>query len=557
MGRPMRTPSDQQRSLDDLGTPLHDVTFCVLDIETTGGDRNTDAVTEIGAARFRGGECLGTFQTLVNPGTRIPPSITVLTGITESMVATAPPLDQVLPSLIEFVGEATIVGHNVGFDLGFLNAALRRRGSPELGAHAVVDTLALARRLVRDEVPDCRLGTLATRLRLDHRPTHRALDDTLATADLLHYLLERAGTVGVMGLDDLLHLPTITGHAQAAKLKLTTALPRLPGVYQFRDARGQVLYVGKATNLRQRVRSYFGGDDRRKVGALLRETASIDHHVTPDVVVAEVLELRLIRTLQPRYNRVGTTSAKYCYVRLTTDESWPRLIISATPAHHGVHIGPLPSRTAATLVIEAIQSVFPVRRCAGRMGKRYQPRLDGGPCTAHQLGRAECPCSGHADADAYASMIARLIEVLEHRPQQMIDQLTLRMQDLAGAQRFEEAAQVRDRIGAFASALHRQRQLRHLRDAGRVELCVGTTVLQIDGGVLTSYAADGQLAMPLPAAPPVPQVDALALPKESVDELACLARAIERRAKHIRLVDCTGVWAWPAAPITPPTRLLA
>ena len=543
----------EQRSLDDLGTPLRQVTFCVLDIETTGGDRNNDAITEIGAARFHGGECLGTFQTLVNPGIRIPPSITVLTGITESMVATAPNIDQVLPSLLEFVGDSVIVGHNVGFDLGFLNAALRRRGSPALGP-TVVDTLPLARRLVRDEVPDCRLGTLATRLRLDHRPTHRALDDTLATADLLHRLLERAASIGVTGLDDLLMLPTIAGHAQAAKLKLTSNLPRQPGVYRFCDARGEVLYVGKASNLRQRVRSYFGGDDRRKVGALLRETAAIEVQVTPDVLVAELLELRLIRTLSPRYNRAGTRTKQYCYVRLTTDEVWPRLIVAARPATAGLHIGPLPSRSTAALVIEAIQSVFPVRRCSGRMGKRFQPDAGRGPCTANQLGLAACPCSGHADAAHYSAMVEHLIDTVRRRPQAIVDRLTERMAALAGAHRYEEAAQVRDRGAAFATALHRQRQIDMLRRAGRLELRSGSTTLHVDAGILASYAVEGQLPLPMDAPPTVSAPD-VAASKESVDEILCLARAIDRRPKHIRLVSCSGEWAGPAAPLVAPTRL--
>ena len=219
----------RQTSLDDLGTPLSLVTFCVLDIETTGTDRGGDAITEIGAVKVRGGELLGSMGTLVNPGRAIPPTITILTGISDSMVITAPRIEEVLPTLQEFVGDSVIVGHNVSFDLGFLNTALRR-SDREPFRNTVVDTLPLARRLVRDEVPDCRLGTLANRFRLTTRPTHRALDDAMATAELLHVLLERAATLGVLGLDDLVELPTMGGHPQAEKLKLTRQLPRSPEI---------------------------------------------------------------------------------------------------------------------------------------------------------------------------------------------------------------------------------------------------------------------------------------------------------------------------------------
>jgi DNA polymerase-3 subunit epsilon len=252
-----------QRSFDDLGTPLREVTFCVIDLETTGGSPADCAITEIGAVKLRGGECLGTFQTLVDPGCTIPPTITVLTGITDAMVCRAPRIDVVLPSLLEFIGGSVIVGHNVRFDVSFLQAALERHGRPPLQQQRV-DTASLARRLLADEVPNCRLGTLADRLRLPHRPCHRALDDALATGDLLHVLIERASALGVTGLDDLMALPTMAGHRQAPKLRLTEDLPRAPGVYVFRGHAGEVLYIGKATNLRSRVRSYFSTDTRRK-----------------------------------------------------------------------------------------------------------------------------------------------------------------------------------------------------------------------------------------------------------------------------------------------------
>src|SRR3954471_19788486 len=352
-----------QRSFDDLGSPLHGVTFCVIDLETTGGSPADCGITEVGAVRLRGGECLGTFQTLVNPGCTIPPSITVLTGITEVMVVPAPRIEAVLPSLLEFVGGSVIVGHNIRFDVGFLDAALRRDGRPRLG-NTCVDTCALARRLIREEVPDCRLGTLADRFRLHHRPTHRALDDALATGELLHVLLERAAAYGVLGLDDLVSLPRMGGHPQAPKLRLTTDLPRASGVYVFRDRAGRPLYVGKASNLRSRVRSYFSSDDRRKIGPMLRETHTIDHTVCHSTLEAAVLETRLIATHLPRYNRQGTGRRRYVYVKLTLAEAYPRLSIVRVPRDDGgLYLGPLSSARAAQLVVDDIETVTPLRRC--------------------------------------------------------------------------------------------------------------------------------------------------------------------------------------------------
>ena len=293
-----------QRSFDDLGTPLSQVTFVVLDVETTGGSPATCSLTEVAAARYRGGELLGTYQTFVRPDERIPPFITALTGISDAMVADAPRIGEMLPSFLEFLGGAVVVGHNVRFDLSFLNHALESTGRDRL-ANATVDTLALARRLVRDMVPNCKLGTLAASLHLPHQPSHRALTDVLATGDLLHALLERAGSFGIVGLEELLDLPRLVGHPQAAKLRLTNRLPHRPGVYWFTDAAGHVLYVGKATDLHSRVRSYFSGDTRNKVGRLLRQMHAVHHRVCPGPLTAAVLEGRLIRAWAPPFNAQG------------------------------------------------------------------------------------------------------------------------------------------------------------------------------------------------------------------------------------------------------------
>jgi DNA polymerase-3 subunit epsilon len=543
-----------QRSFDDLGTPLSDVTFCVLDIETTGSDRGGDGITEIGVVKVRGGEHLGTMATLVNPGRAITPMVVVLTGITDTMVAAAPRIETVLPTLQEFIGDAVIVGHNVGFDMGFINTALRR-SDREPFRNTVVDTLPLARRLVRDEVPDCRLGTLANRFRLSRKPTHRALDDAWATTELLHVLLERAAGLGVTGLDDLVALPTMGGHPQAGKLKLTDQLPRSPGVYRFVDRQGEVLYVGKATNLRQRVRSYFSSDDRRKIGPMLRETHRLAHTVTADALVAEVLELRYLHRLNPRYNRVGTTWQKYCYVRLTTDEAWPRLVITNEPAATGLHIGPLSSRTVATAVIEAVQTALPIRRCNTRITKRHQASPASSPCRGAQLGVAMCPCAGDADEATYWRVIAQVIAACTSSPEIVLRPLWQRVEQLAITQRYEEAALARDRAQAFSAAISRQRLFDQLRSAGDVGIRVHDTVYHLCNGVLVDVAPEGQLATGLELPPPDTAPAPAPLGRAAADEVLCLARALEKASYHARLLWCSGEWAWPAAPVPEVTRL--
>ncbi len=538
-------PYGWQRSFDDMGQPLSDVTFCVIDLETTGGNRAEDMITEVGAVKVRGGECLGTFQTLVNPGRAIPPKITMLTGLTDALVQPAPRIEAVLPSLLEFIGDAVIVGHNVGFDVAFIRRALERSDRPRLEG-TIIDTVALARRLVRDEVPNCRLGTLASRLRLDHQPSHRALDDALATTDLLHVLIERAAGLGVLGLDDLLALAKLAGHPQASKLKMTADLPRSPGVYMFCGHQGQVLYVGKASNLRQRVRSYFGSEDRRKIGPMLRETQGVRHLELPDPLTAEVVEQRLIARLLPRYNRRGTRADKYCYVRLDVDTPWPRLAVVKNPSAKGIHLGPLPSRTMATMVVEAVLTAVPLRRCSERLGRSYVAPPDAPVCSAAQLGVAHCPCSGTADPDDYAQAVEVARRTLTGDPAIVVDRLHDRMARLAAQQRFEEAGTVRDRLATLLGAIKRHRLVETLRAADRVEVTLGELTWIIEHARLVDVSRTGSVGRALPIPPPDAPTAGAPLARDTVDEALVLARFIEKRASEAAVV-CTGDWGFPVA----------
>ena len=518
-----------QQSLDDLGTPLYEVTFCVLDFETTGGRRDSDMITEVGAVKYRCGEQLGTFQTLVDPGRAIPPQITVLTGITSAMVYRAPKIEHVLPTLLEFIGNSVIVGHNVGFDLAFLNAALQRSGRDRWGG-SHVDTLSLARRLIRDEVPNHKLGTLAKYFRLVHQPSHRALDDAQATADLLHLLLERASALGVMGLDDLQELPKIQRHPHATKLRLTENLPRSPGVYRFIDKRGEVLYVGKATNLRARVRSYFSSDRRRKVDQLLRETQRIDYTLCRAPLQAEVLEVRLIHQLRPRFNRRSKNWPKYAYIKLTLGERFPRLsIVSECRDDGAFYLGPVSSRRIARDIVDAIESVMPLRRCTQRVTRRNIA----GSCVAAQIGASVCPCSGEVSEESYSTIVQDALAALNSQPERLLEPLRDRMIDLACQQRFEEAAEMRRRASALSTALRRKYQLDSIRSTGRlvVELPgVGVTILE--RGRLAEEWSEHEPS-DVPHCRPTDVAH-----KDEVDELWCVANWLNTQADKLRLVHC-------------------
>src|SRR5919204_945063 len=371
-----RPPQHPSGCLPDLGTPLIDVEFVVLDLETTGGSPTADRITEVGAVKVRGGQVQGSFHALVNPEVPIPPLITALTGISEAMVAPAEPIGTVLPCLLEFLRGAVLVAHNASFDWRFLQAGLARHGYPPLSNRRVC-TARLARKLLpRDEVPNVRLATLAAYLGAATTPCHRALTDAQATVDVFHSLLELAGSYGVLALEDLIEFPSARADASFKKVHLADRLPHAPGVYLFRDAAGRVLYVGKAKDLRTRVRSYFSGDGRAKVTDLLRELAAVDHLVCATELEAGVREVRLIQAHRPRYNRRSRDPERYCYVKLTR-ERFPRVsLVRRVQADGARYLGPFTSAGQAELVKSAIEDALPLRRCTMKLG----PRGGGSPC---------------------------------------------------------------------------------------------------------------------------------------------------------------------------------
>jgi DNA polymerase III epsilon subunit family exonuclease len=187
---------------------LVDVPFVVFDLETSGAAPTTGAaVTEIGAVKVLGGTVIGEFQTFVNPGHLLSDFITSLTGITDSMLADAPSIDQVLPTFLDFLGsefETVLVAHNSPFDMSFMKSAAAAH-SYQWPDYKVIDTARVARYVLdRDEVPNCKLSTLAPFFGSATAPTHRALDDARATVDVLHGIFERLGSHNVTTLDQLL-----------------------------------------------------------------------------------------------------------------------------------------------------------------------------------------------------------------------------------------------------------------------------------------------------------------------------------------------------------------
>jgi DNA polymerase III epsilon subunit family exonuclease len=387
--------------------PLERATFVVVDLETTGLRPGSSRICEIGAVRVRDLELEEDFELLVDPGTPIGPVISALTGLRDADLRGAPHPAIAVRRFLEFAGDAVLVAHNARFDLAFLDRETERLTGARL-AGPVVDTVGLARRLLAGRTPRAGLASLSQFFGTAAQPCHRALPDAQATAEILIQLIGLAQERGAMTVADLVDLAAPRVRKVYAKRSLAFGAPTAPGVYLFRDAHDQVLYVGRARDLRARLRSYFRTDKQRPaVESALAALERIEWRVCGSELEAALEELRLIRELRPPANARTSRPDRFVYLRRRGDS----VVCSAKPSP----IGPLGSRSRARLAARAL-------------------RVD--------------------ELDAPARALPRLRR---------------RLRDLSECRRFEDAARLRDRISAVEDVV---RAVERVERARRMRCCV-------------------------------------------------------------------------------------
>ena len=386
---------------------LEQATFVVVDLETTGLRPGTSRICEIGAVRVRELELQEEFELLVDPGMPLGATITAITGLRDADLRGSPHPAIAVRRFLEFAGDAVLVAHNARFDLAFLDRETERLTGARL-AGPVVDTVGLARRLLAGRTPRAGLSSLAQFFGTAAHPCHRALPDAQATAEILIQLIGLAQERGALTVADLVDLAAPRVRKVYAKRSLAFGAPTAPGVYLFRDAHDQVLYVGRARDLRARLRSYFRTDRQRPaVESALAALERIEWRVCGSELEAALEELRLLRELRPPANARSTRPDRYVYLRRRGDT----VVCSAKPSP----VGPLKSRARARLAARVLRA-----------------------------------------------------EEAEH-PELALPRLRKRLRDLADCRRFEDAARLRDRLSALEDVVHTMQRLERLR---RTRCCV-------------------------------------------------------------------------------------
>jgi DNA polymerase-3 subunit epsilon len=383
---------------------LEDATYVVVDLETTGLRPGSSQICEIGAVRIVGFEIVDEFQTLVDPRQPLQPGVSALTGLTDRQLRGQPRPSVAVQRFLAFAGDAVLVAHNARFDLAFLDRETERLTGSRL-ANPVVDTVSLARKLVGGRVPRASLAQLSHWVGTSVAPCHRALPDAQATAEVLLRLIGLAQERGARTVADLVSLAATRTRRVYDKRHLVHGAPPRPGIYVWYDRNDTVLYVGRARDLRARLRSYFRSDRQRPaVEAALGAVERIEWTVLGSELEAALTELRLIRDLRPPANARVARPDRYVWLRKRGDG----VVCSSQRSN----VGPLRSRRRAQLAARAL--------------------------LAEEL-------------DAPASALPRVRR---------------RLQELSAARRFEDAARLHDRLQALERVcreLQRHERLRAVR----------------------------------------------------------------------------------------------
>ncbi len=490
---------------------LHEASFVVFDLETTGLAVASARICEIGAVRVDGLELRDTFQTLVSPGVRLPAQIGRLTGLSDAELRRAPRVSTALRNFSAFAGDALLVAHNARFDTAFLDRELERTTGKRLAA-PVLDTVALARNLLRGRCDRLSLASLAFFFGTSARPCHRALPDAEATAEVLIRLIGLAQEQGARTVAELEYLAAPRLRRVHAKRSLVHGAPSRPGVYLFRDRLGRVLYVGKARDLRARLRSYFASERQRPSVEIALEAADrVEWRVLGSELAAALEEIRLIRELRPDANSRRPRPERYVYLRRQGDD----VVVSRLVSRYG-----------------------PIRRRA-------------------DAERAARVLSGCSDEE--------FENLLEHG---VPSRLRERMSTLSECLRYEEAARMRDRIASLERVVT---QLVTLDELRRLEVClvvpavhegraeaifvgggriVARTVLTAASGV-NSEIKDGIAAVRAAGR------DGRCREPEYTDELLVVGSFLKRPPPELGVISLAGVDAAPLRPCSELERALA
>lgn len=402
--------------------PLAGAVACV-DLETTGGHAARDRVIEAGVVLLDAGRVVEEWSTLVNPGVGIPRAIQQFTGITEAMVAEAPPFAEVAGAIAARLEGRLFVAHNARFDYGFLRAEFRRTGRRFRAP--VLCTVRLSRALTPEERGH-NLDAVMARWDIACEARHRALGDARVLAELLRLARDRFGPAALAGIvTKLSAAPRLGPHVDPG---VADELPEAPGVYLIYGEGDALLYVGKAKNLATRVPAHFAASRSRLDQELAERARRIDWTETAGEFGASITEARLIRERRPLLNRRLRGADGSWTIRLGGDATGGRASIAAlaTGEDPGEGYGMFRREVDARRALEGLV------REHGLCAKQVGLEAGDGSCMGYQLGRCRGACLGREPAAVHALRVRMALAGLRRREWPFPGPVAIRERDWRG-----------------------------------------------------------------------------------------------------------------------------
>jgi DNA polymerase-3 subunit epsilon len=447
-----------------LGDSIFSTVFTVFDVETTGLSPDRNRMTEIGIVKIKGGEVIEEYETLINPGQFIPPEITRLTGISNEMVHSKPKFEEIAGDIMSFMfseGESIILaGHNVRFDYGFLNASLARAGYNKLGVPSVC-TARLARRLSR-QLPSKSLDSLKRHFGVHTRRKHRALDDARATATILtHFLEQLVSEFEFETVEELLGFQYRKIYddsrvsARFRKLKIDLqSVPKRPGIYYMLNKKGEIIYIGKAKNLKDRLGSYFyhNVSHSAKITKLIRYVHKVEWETTGSELSALLAESRMIKTHKPRFNSAIKSYRKFPFIKIDVQRNYPRVYKVYEIIPDGAkYYGPFSSSYTVNTLIEKIGRLYKLRKCDDR---ELHPNKNKSACMYHEFHQCGAPCNLTISAGEYKKEVKSVDKFLTSDGEESALRFLQReMMIESDSMNFEHASYLRDNISDLKKVL--------------------------------------------------------------------------------------------------------
>lgn len=434
---------------------FNDVTFFVIDVETTGMNPVTNRIIEIGIIKLTCGEIQSEYRRLLNPGQFIPLSITRLTGISNEMVAGEPTFDEIAHEVLSFIHDGgnnvILAGHNVRFDYRFLNQSLLRSGYNQLKLPTLC-TARLARRIHAD-LQSRSLSSLKKHYKIFSGKNHRALEDAKATATLLLYFLDYlAFEMEIQNISELLSFQYRKIHTDGPlvdkKLRLDIRnVPESPGVYFMHNRRGEIIYIGKAKNLRERLSSYFYNNlsHSYKVKKLILSASKVTWETTNSELSALIQESSLIKKHKPPFNSALKRYRMFPFIKIDWRSNYPGVYRVNEVIHDdSEYFGPFSSVFVADFIVEKINRKFLLRKCREKNLSVSRKRI---PCMYYEFGQCLSPCNMSVSIKEYAQEVRKVSRYLFcQEKNNIINDLIKEMMSEAELLNFEKAAILRDYI---------------------------------------------------------------------------------------------------------------